>query len=158
MPHSSPVMGVAFSPDGRWLATRSRQLVQVWDAATGERMTEMKHGGSVETIIFSPDSWQLATASGDDRTVHVWDVTTGQEITRVTHKYGVNAVAFSPDGRWLATTGADYTTRIWLLRQKDLLAEVCARLPRNLTPQEWQTYLPDDPYRATCPNLSTVRE
>jgi len=48
--------------------------------------------------------------------------------------------------------------RVWLWRPEDLIAEACARLPRNLTREEWQQYIGDEPYRPTCPNLPVPEE
>jgi hypothetical protein len=53
----------------------------------------------------------------------------------------------------LATASWDKTARVWLWRPKDLIADVCARLPRNLTAEEWKQYLGEEPYRKTCEQL-----
>jgi WD40 repeat protein len=74
------------------------------------------------------------------------------------HEDDVEAVVFSPDGRWVASGSGDRSTRAWLWRPEDWIAEACARLPRNLTLEEWQMYLPDEPYRPTCPNLPVPGE
>jgi WD40 repeat protein len=68
------------------------------------------------------------------------------------HEDSVNDLSFSSDGRYLATAGGN-VAYVWLWRPEDLVTEACSRLTRNLTQEEWQQYLPDEPYHATCPNL-----
>ncbi len=80
-------------------------------------------------------------------------MTTGEQMARMNHENWVHSVAFSLDGKYLATASSDKTARVWLLRPEDLMGEAGSRLTRNLTYQEWQQYLPDEPYRKTCPNL-----
>ncbi len=157
----------SISPDGRWLAARIAGAdVYVWDMTTGQEVARISHNGS-DAGAFSPNGNWLATG-GWDGIARVWNPATGQEIARMVHEDGAVdravhegvavVVAFSPDGRWLVTGSADDTVRMWLWRPEDLIAEACTRLPRNLTREEWQTYLPDDPYRPTCPNLPVPEE
>ncbi len=162
--HEGRVEEVLFSPDGRYLATKSENIVQVWDVAktlntvlTSEReLARLSHPESVRAVAFSPDGQWLATATGNPPgtgSVHLWKTATGEKVTSETYEYWVTAVAFSPDGHWLVTGGGDRLARIWLLQPEDLMTEACARLTRNLTRQEWRQYLGDEPYRPTCPNL-----
>src|SRR5690606_11447874 len=74
--HTNWVTRVAFSPDGRWLASGSRDnRVMLWDVATGENLSQplAGHRNWVSGLSFSPDSQQLATASWD-QDILVWDI------------------------------------------------------------------------------------
>jgi len=113
--HGDSVLSVAFSPDGKRLATGSHdRTAKLWDAATGQELTTLKgHGITVTSVAFSPDGKRLATGSLD-RTARLWDAATGQELIILKgHGDSVLSVAFSPDGKRLATGSADRTVRLW---------------------------------------------
>jgi WD40 repeat protein len=113
--HSDGATSIAFSPDGRWLASASEdQTIKLWDVATGQVVRSLwGHTGAVHGVAFSPADGQLASA-GADRTVKLWSVATGQLIRTLSgHSEEVCAVAFSPDGQRLASASLDSTLKIW---------------------------------------------
>jgi WD40 repeat protein len=159
LPDHGPVDLLTWSPTGRFLGTAGAGTAYVWEWHNRREVARMQHEDRVSVIAFSPDEDYLATISGTymresrDTSAHVWEVASSREVARVTHDGQVYDVAFSPDGKYLATASADRTTRLWHWRSKDLIAEACSRLPRNLTPEEWRQYLGDEPPRKTCPGL-----
>ncbi len=113
--HTGGVNGVAFSPDGRLLATASYdETARLWDPATGNYLRTLTgHTSVVFGVAFSPDGRLLATASYD-KTARLWDPATGEHLRTLTgHTSVVFGVAFSPDGRLLATAGDDGSARLW---------------------------------------------
>jgi WD40 repeat protein len=112
--HLSLVECLAFSPDGKYVASGSYQEVKLWDARTGEwRKTLTGFAERVATLAFSPDSKLLAGGGGaptQDGELKIVDVASGkvtQDIKNNMHSDQVLGVAFSPDGKILASCGAD---------------------------------------------------
>ena len=110
------VEAMAFSGDGRWLATATAAAssVKLWDVDNGRPVAELTgHARAVTAAVFSGDSQTLLTGSWDG-TARLWDLETSQELVRlVGHEHRVSAVAIAPDGRMLATGSGDNTVRLW---------------------------------------------
>lgn len=117
-------LGLAFSQDGKRLATANGNFAFVWDVATGRELFKAMHATSadiamghlhwLDSVALSPDGNYLASA-GRDGTARVWNLTTRQELIRLTHGGPVEAVAFSRDGATLSTGSFDGTARLWEL-------------------------------------------
>ena len=125
--HKHFVEAVAFSPDGKELASAEPGTIHLWDVATGKELHGIEHPGHRnQSLAFSADTKILAAITlGGDTLIHLWDVATGKPL-QPDSVGGIRALAFSPDGRIVATPtwgGPDSSIRLWdaatgkLLRQ-----------------------------------------
>jgi hypothetical protein len=133
----------------------------VWNVSTGGLLGSPLAGPTATTIgiAFGPDGRTIAAASADD-TVHVWDVASHREVGAPLRASDAPAtsVAFSPDGNLIASSGIDGAVAIWnrILFRFDptaVEARLCGLVGRNLTRAEANQFLPEAPYRRTCPGL-----
>ena len=109
---------VAFSPDGKSVASGTI-AIRIWDVATGAELKKMEgHTRAISSIAFSPDGTVLATSS-QDGTVRLWDVAAGVERRRLQGASRVYSVFFPPSGKTLVSS--DGNLRIWTTAGDPLL-------------------------------------
>jgi WD40 repeat protein len=102
--HCLGVLAVAFSPDGKLLASGSHdETVGLWDLATGASLQTLKgHSERVNAVAFSPDGKLLASGSSD-KTVRLWDQATGVPLEKLETDVDVRELSFSSNSRYLYT-------------------------------------------------------
>ena len=103
---------VAFSPNGKTVASSARRTIILWDIVTKQELVRVESEDTVDTLSVSHDGALIASA-GRDGLVKVWEVNTGQLINTFRHDAWINSIAFSPTENILASSSEDTTVKLW---------------------------------------------
>ncbi|KAI7152215.1 WD40 repeat-like protein [Hortaea werneckii] len=153
--HCGEVDTVVFSPDGKKVASGSRDMtVRVWDVSKGSSVDTLGgHTDKVYAVAFSPDGQTAASASGD-KTVRLWDVLKGLSVHKlIGHSDEVSALAFSPDGQTVASASWDKTVRLWDVSAGSSVRELVGHLDKVYA----VAFSPDGQTVASASGDKTVR-
>jgi WD40 repeat protein len=156
------VYDIAYSPDGKWLATASGDpgvygIARLWIAEPGGGGKPVRDLAETQDVVFavafSPDSKKVATA-GADRTIRVFEVETGKLLTQIEdHADWIFGIAFSPDGKRLASASRDKTAKVFDLEKKESLVT----FPGHAQPIYTVSFTPDGKGVATGGEDNRIR-
>ncbi|GET87578.1 hypothetical protein, conserved [Leishmania tarentolae] len=112
--HHDTIISATFSPDGKYLATASKDETMIlWDVTTTKILLTFAHPKVVICCCFGPDSKHLVSGC-QDRVCRLWDTKRGREwMTYKEHEGIIIATAFSPDGKYICSASADKSLRVW---------------------------------------------
>ncbi|HXF84169.1 MAG TPA: TIR domain-containing protein [Anaerolineales bacterium] len=163
--HAGDIVTLAFSSDGKWLATGSTDGTVILWKIEGKNITPhgntLRLSGYPRILTFSPDQRWLA-GGGSTSHAYLWDIATTQEMARIPHGNPVTGIAFSPNGAQLLTASRK-VVRIWdlslipLVPTDKLITFACSHLITNFSLDTWATFFGDEPYRPLCPDLPVPR-
>ncbi len=143
--HATTVKCVAYSPDGRLLASASAdQTIKLWDAATNMQLRTIPtaQAEGVTSIAFSPDS-KIIASGGYDGTFKLWDATTGAALRTVNVAGGqIASLAFSPDGKTLAVASVA-PVKLYDVANGENLREFVQTSPDELISTDSVAFSPD---------------
>ena len=153
----SPIHAVTFSRNGDLIAVGDEQgIITLMEVSGKEIIREYHvHKGRISDLEFSPDGGLLAAGSFDG-TIQMWAM---DELDELPVKMTDNDayiwdLAFSPDSNYLVAACADGEVRTWATDPALMADELCGKLKRNMSREEWKIYVANDiPFQNTCINL-----
>lgn len=156
------VLSVKFSPDGRTIAyglddmANKRGLVRLQNLETKEVRQLSGHKAGVTDVEFSPDG-KLLSSAGSDKRLLLWLLESPEDlpITMENNNGFIWDITFSKNSDYLIAACSESEIRVWPTDPAILANEICPKLKRNMTTDEWTKYIGDKDiqYESTCVGL-----
>jgi WD40 repeat protein len=142
--HEDPVAAVAFTADGRRVASGSATSLRVWQVASGREQQKFdEQTGGTKALQFVPGETVLVSGS-DDGHARLWDLAKKRQVAVIgAHTGAVRAVAISPDSTRVASASDDHTIRIWKLDSRKPGGDLLGVLRRHGAPVNALAWSPD---------------
>ena len=157
------ILSVKFSPSGKYLAygvddiTNKRGLVKLYDFETQETRQFTGHRAGVYDIAFSPDEKLLASAGSDKRLqLYVLDTPDDLPVVMDNNNGFIWDIEFAKGSDYLIAACSESEVRVWPTNPALLAEQICPKLNRNMTQEEWKKYVgngEETPYENTCVRL-----
>lgn len=152
--HSDVVSSIAFAPNGGLFATAGGGTIAFWEPGTMTMVGKpvAAFNDYVTKLAFSPDGTLLASI-GNNNTLTIWDVASRKPLGEpilLPEAEGFVDIAFGEDGNRLISVQGDGTVYSWDVSPAALKENLCEKVGRNFTQEEWALYFPDEPYHNTC--------
>jgi WD40 repeat protein len=143
IPPRTSITQVAFSADSRVVAASSDKQLLNWNVATFAALPSP----SIDPKKIAPKPVWLARSAGQE--TELYDSASGKQLTTLP-VVNVIGLAATPDNKLLATGGVNGSIRLWDFDPQSWIALACTQVNRNLTRDEWTTFVGNAPYRKTC--------
>ena len=136
-------------------------MINLWNLSEQNKnpLEYMAHRSGITSLSFSPDNKAFASASYDN-TIRIWnpDEPKQNPIVITGHDSWVMDINFTPDGNRLITASNDKTIRVFEINSDLLSSRICSKVNRNLTKNEWITFVGKDiKYQELCPQIKSVK-
>jgi WD40 repeat protein len=138
-----------WSANRKWLVTGHPGRIRIWDGTKQSELTEFPIPGAITGMSISPSENYLAIG-GRNGDLQIRTLPDGTEIAAFPHDGAVTKFAFSPDGNFVVAASVDtFDVLMWIVSPEILMEDVLGRLNHDLTREEWDFYVGDEPYSET---------